>query len=100
MYEFGVIVSYDCTYNKIRQTIVRICKDYNLDRIQYSVFSGSMSPAAYNNFLERIKSIPLKTPISILIQRLPLGSAHDFKLIEHDTEKLRRFKTYNKKNVI
>lgn len=62
MQKFGIIVSYDCKYNKIRQVIVRICKDYNLSRIQYSVFSGVMSAGAYNNFVERIKNIPMKTP--------------------------------------
>lgn len=100
MQEFGIIVSYDCRYNKIRQTIVKICKDYNLSRIQYSVFSGAMSATAYNNFVERMKAIPLKTPLSVLIQRLPIGSANDFEIIEYEAEKLKRFKSYRRGNVI
>jgi CRISPR-associated endonuclease Cas2 len=100
MYNFGVIVAYDCKSNKIRQAISKICQDYNLNRIQYSLFSGAISNTAYKNLLDRIKALPMKSPISILIQKLPIGTAKNFELIEHDAEKLRRFNSFRRESVI
>ena len=37
------LVLYDIENNKIRNKISNICKDYGLERIQKSVFSGIMS---------------------------------------------------------
>ncbi len=98
MRRFGVIVSYDCKSNKLRKKIIDACFDAGLDRIQYSVFSGSMKSPNYNELANRLKLlINHKEPMSIFIQKIPIGSISNFLLYEYEERSLHHFNTYEKK---
>ena len=98
MRRFGVIVSYDCKSNKLRKKIIDACFDFGLDRVQYSVFSGTLKPPHYKELANRLKlMINYKEPMSIFIQRVPLDSVKDFLLYECDEKSIHHFNTYEKR---
>lgn len=98
MRRFGVIVSYDCKSNKLRKKIIDACFDFGLDRIQYSVFSGTLKPPNYKELANRLRlMINYKEPVSIFIQRVSLESVKDFLLYEYDEKSIHRFNTYEKR---
>jgi len=39
----GILVIYDIEQDKIRNKIITVCKDYGLERIQYSCFLGNLT---------------------------------------------------------
>lgn len=45
-----VLVLYDITIDKIRNRVINTCKDYGLERIQFSCFMGSLS----NNYIDEM----------------------------------------------
>ena len=47
-------IVYDITDDKIRLKIADVCKDYGLDHIQYSVFSGSLDSTRRNEMFARL----------------------------------------------
>jgi CRISPR-associated protein Cas2 len=98
MRRFGVIVSYDCKSNKTRKKIIDACFDYGLDRIQYSVFAGTLKPPQYKELANRLKlMMNHKNPMSIFIQKVPIGSISDFLLYEYDEGSVHHFNTYEKR---
>ncbi len=95
MYRFGVIVSYDCKSSKLREKAIEACFDCGLDRIQYSVFSGVLKSTPYKELVNRLKLLlEHKEPISIFIQKVPVGSIRDFLLYEYDERAIHHFKVY------
>ena len=98
MRRFGVIVSYDCKSDKLRKKIINACFDFGLDRIQYSVFSGTLKPPHYKELTNRLKlMMNHKEPMSIFIQKVSVDSVRDFLLYEYDQRSIHHFKTYEKK---
>ena len=92
MYRFGVIVSYDCKSNKIRNKVIGACFDSGLDRIQYSVFSGTLKPFPYKELVNRLKLLlNHKEPISIFIQKVPIMSIDNFLLYEYKERSIHHF---------
>ena len=47
-------VVYDITSDRIRLKISEVCKDYGLDHIQYSVFSGPLDATRRNEMFTRL----------------------------------------------
>ena len=100
MYDFGVIIAYDCEKSKIRNKIVKICKNYGLKRLEYSVFVGVINKTAYNNMIAEFNDIELKTPFIVFVQRLSVNELNDFNLIEYDSDKLKHYSREEGKTVI
>jgi len=48
------LIVYDITDDKIRPKIAGVCKDYGLDHIQYSVFSGPLDSTRRNEMFARL----------------------------------------------
>ena len=48
------IIVYDITDDSIRLKIAAVCKDYGLDHIQYSVFSGPLDATRRNEMFARL----------------------------------------------
>lgn len=48
------LVVYDISDDKIRNHVAEICKDYGLDRIQYSAFLGTLSRTHQEELLLRV----------------------------------------------
>ena len=63
------IVIYDIVTTKIRNRIIRFCKDYGLYRVQKSVFLGKLNPEYYQEFSETILSIINKLVYIITISK-------------------------------
>ncbi|MEM3829052.1 MAG: CRISPR-associated endonuclease Cas2 [Conexivisphaerales archaeon] len=100
-YRFGVIVSYDCTNDNTRQKIINACLNFNLVRIQYSVFTGSLTAPALKDLKTALRQIAKDDgPISVLIQKIAIGEINDFELIEKLSEKLHRFHKYSRSKFI
>lgn len=100
-YKFGIIVSYDCTQNKTRQKIIDICLNFDLTRIQYSVFTGSLTAPALKDLKTALKQIIDKGgPVSILVQKIAVGEINDFELIERMEERLHRFHKYSRSRLL
>ena len=47
-------VVYDITDDKLRLKVADVCKDYGLDHIQYSVFSGPLDSTRRNEMFARL----------------------------------------------
>ncbi len=47
-------IVYDITDDKIRLRIANVCKDYGLDHIQYSVFSGPLDATRRKEMFARL----------------------------------------------
>lgn len=47
-------IVYDITDDRIRLKIAGVCKDYGLDHIQYSVFSGPLDATRRNEMFSRL----------------------------------------------
>lgn len=45
-----VLVLYDITEDKVRNRIINACKDYGLERIQFSCFMGILN----NNYIDEL----------------------------------------------
>jgi CRISPR-associated protein Cas2 len=52
--ELFTVVIYDITSDRIRLKIADVCKDYGLDHIQYSVFSGPLDATRRNEMFARL----------------------------------------------
>jgi CRISPR-associated endonuclease Cas2 len=101
LYKFGVIVSYDCTSEKTRQEIINVCLNFDLSRIQYSVFTGSLSSPALKDLKSALKRIAKNGgPVSIFVQKIAINEINDFELIENMEDKLHRFHKYSKSRII
>jgi len=46
--ELFTVIIYDITSDRIRLKIADVCKDYGLDHVQYSVFSGPLDATRRN----------------------------------------------------
>ena len=53
--ELLTVVIYDITSDKIRLKIAEVCKDYGLDHVQYSVFSGPLDATRRNEMFARLR---------------------------------------------
>ncbi|OJI07265.1 MAG: CRISPR-associated endonuclease Cas2 [Candidatus Micrarchaeum sp. ARMAN-1] len=101
MYKFGVLVSYDCTSNRTRSKIIDVCLNFDLARIQYSVFTGSLTAHALKDLKTALKQIAADgSPISIFVQKIAIGEINDFVLIEHMENRLHRFHKYTRNRLI
>ncbi len=52
--ELLTVVVYDIASDKIRLKIAEVCKDYGLDHVQYSVFSGPLDATRRNEMFARL----------------------------------------------
>jgi CRISPR-associated protein Cas2 len=52
--ELMTYVVYDITNDRARLKISEVCKDYGLDHIQYSVFSGPLDATRRNEMFTRL----------------------------------------------
>ncbi len=52
--ELLTFIVYDITDDRIRLRIADVCKDYGLDHIQYSVFSGPLDSTRRNEMFARL----------------------------------------------
>ncbi len=101
MFKFGVIVSYDCTSNKLRNKIIDACLNFGLSRIQYSIFTGTLVPSAFKDLKNQLEQfLEVKKPISIFIQKFAIGEIKYFTLIEYKESELHRFKKYKNQKII
>ena len=101
MYKFGVLVSYDCTSSRIRNKIIDICFNFDLNRIQYSIFSGSLTSAALKDIIIAFKQVAKEDePMSIFIQKVAIGDIKNFELIEKRETELHKFHKYIKSKII
>ena len=76
-------MAYDCEDDKLRSRIARICKDYGLDRTQFSVFLGILDSYTLKEFKERLIVLPNNQNFSVFIQKVPLGSTKEFFVVSH-----------------
>lgn len=63
-----VLVIYDIPDDKIRYRISERCKDYGLDRIQYSAFAGDLDRNRREELLMRLKKTLGKKEGNIRLQ--------------------------------
>jgi CRISPR-associated protein Cas2 len=49
------LVVYDIANDKVRNRVAECCKDYGLERIQWSAFRGSLSTAVRREFALRLQ---------------------------------------------
>lgn len=75
------IVIYDIVTTKIRNRIIRFCKDYGLYRVQKSVFLGKLNPEYYQEFSEKIISIINQLEDSVYIIPISKHSYNKAKFI-------------------
>jgi CRISPR-associated protein Cas2 len=52
--ELLTFIVYDISDDRIRLRIADVCKDYGLDHIQYSVFSGPLDSTRRNEMFARL----------------------------------------------
>jgi CRISPR-associated protein Cas2 len=52
--ELLTFIVYDITSDRIRLRIASVCKDYGLDHIQYSVFSGPLDSTRRKEMFARL----------------------------------------------
>ncbi|MGH7593907.1 MAG: CRISPR-associated endonuclease Cas2 [Gemmatimonadales bacterium] len=52
--ELLTFIVYDITDDRIRLRIANVCKDYGLDHIQYSVFSGPLDATRRKEMFARL----------------------------------------------
>ena len=52
--ELFTVIVYDITSDRIRLKIADVCKDYGLDHVQYSVFSGPLDSTRRNEMFARL----------------------------------------------
>ncbi|MCL5044046.1 MAG: CRISPR-associated endonuclease Cas2 [Deltaproteobacteria bacterium] len=52
--ELLTVIVYDIADDKTRLKIAGVCKDYGLDHIQYSVFSGPLDATRRNEMFARL----------------------------------------------
>ena len=52
--ELLTVVIYDITSDRIRFRIAGVCKDYGLDHVQYSVFSGPLDATRRKEMFTRL----------------------------------------------
>lgn len=63
-----VILIYDIPDDRIRHKVSERCKDYGLDRIQYSAFAGDLDRNRREELLLRLKKTLGKKPGNIRLQ--------------------------------
>jgi CRISPR-associated protein Cas2 len=67
-----VLVLYDITDDKTRTRVSEACKDYGLDRIQFSAFSGRLTRAAREELEMRLgKTLGSESGMITVIQLEP-----------------------------
>lgn len=82
--ELLTLVIYDIEDNRVRLRISAICKDYGLERIQYSAFSGSLSKNKREElFLKLSKTIGNQAG-KVIIQPLCEKDVRDQKIIVNE----------------
>ncbi len=52
--ELLTVVIYDITSDRIRLKVAGVCKDYGLDHVQYSVFSGPLDATRRKEMFARL----------------------------------------------
>lgn len=63
-----VILIYDIPDDRVRYKVAERCKDYGLDRIQYSAFAGDIDRNRREELMLRLKKTLGKKPGNIRIQ--------------------------------
>ena len=54
---YRVFLVYDIVEDRARGKIADACKDYGLDRVQYSAFTGLLSPNQQDSLMLEIESL-------------------------------------------
>lgn len=81
---YRVFLVYDITEDRARSKVANVCKDYGLDRVQYSAFTGLLSRNQQESLMIEIMSLLGKSSGSIKLipvntrdwnNRLEVGNA-------------------------
>lgn len=78
------LVIYDIEDDRIRQRVSEICKDYGLERIQYSAFSGKLSRNRREELYLRLFNVIGSRLGKIIIQPLCEKDVKDQKTITNE----------------
>ena len=68
--ELFTVIIYDITSDRIRLKIAEVCKDYGLDHIQYSVFSGPLDATRRNEMFVRLNDTLGKSQGKVIMLQL------------------------------
>jgi CRISPR-associated protein Cas2 len=68
MEELSTYVLYDIPDDSIRTKIAEVCKDYGLERIQYSAFLGLLTRNRREELFLRLEAVLGRHPGKILVQ--------------------------------
>ncbi|MBC7362793.1 MAG: CRISPR-associated endonuclease Cas2 [Candidatus Aminicenantes bacterium] len=78
------LVIYDIEDDRIRQRVSEICKDYGLERIQYSAFSGKLSRNRREELFLKLSKVVGRQTGKIIIQPLCEKDVKDQKVIVNE----------------
>lgn len=81
MVEKETIVVYDIVCQKVRNKVVDLCKDYGLERFQYSAFRGTLSRNKAEELWDQIMDVVEGNIVRVLMVQL----------CEEDAKNLRSF---------
>ncbi|MCX7973810.1 MAG: CRISPR-associated endonuclease Cas2 [Candidatus Aminicenantes bacterium] len=88
--ELNTYVIYDIEDDRIRYRISEICKDYGLERIQYSAFFGLLSKNRREELFLKLSRIIKNKKGKIIIQPVCEKDAKEVKIIINELENQHR----------
>jgi CRISPR-associated protein Cas2 len=84
--ELNTYVIYDIENDRIRNKIADVCKDYGLERIQYSAFLGKLSRNKREELFWKLSEVIEDKPGKILIQPICEKDTKEQKYILNDKQ--------------
>ena len=84
--EKETIVIYDVVSQKVRNRVVDVCKDYGLERFQYSAFRGRLSRNKAEELWERVLEVVEGCIVRILMVQLCEEDARGLRSFEYGGE--------------
>lgn len=84
MMEITTIVIYDIEDDKVRYRVSEACKDYGLERIQYSAFSGQLNRNKREELYLKLSKIIKHKTGKIIIQPVCEKDVKEQKMIDNE----------------
>jgi CRISPR-associated protein Cas2 len=84
MEELATYVLYDIPDDAVRTKVADVCKDYGLERIQFSAFCGSLTRNKREELFLRLGEVLGKQPGKILLQPVCEKDIRDGLRVEHE----------------
>lgn len=84
MEELATYVLYDIPDDAVRTKIADVCKDYGLERIQFSAFCGSLTRNKREELFLRLGEVLGEQPGKILLQPVCEKDIRDGLRVEHE----------------